>query len=86
MTQQVTKVSFQNKLYDLDRWNKVVHGTKHLTVDQWNKGGKVTVGDYEVGIMHINVQDSASFTYDESDALEEKLGYQWPRISASELD
>ena len=31
-------------------------------------------GDYEVGIMHINVQDPASFTCDESDSQEEIIG------------
>ena len=31
-------------------------------------------GGYEVGTIHINVQDPASFTYDGSDALEEIIG------------
>ena len=83
---QVTKLSFHNKQYDLDGWNKVVQGTKHLNIYQWNNRGKATGGDYEVGTMHINVQDPASFTYNGSDALEKLSGQQWPSISASDLD
>ena len=43
-------------------------------MDQWNKGCKFTGGGYEVGTMHINVKDTASFTYYESDALKEIIG------------
>ena len=71
---QVTKVIFQNKQYDLDGLNKVVQGTNHINVDQCNKRDKDTGRDYEVGIMHINVQDSDSFTYDGYAALEEIIG------------
>ena len=67
---QVTKVSFQNKRYDLDGWNKGVQGTNHINVYQWNKSGKATGGGYEVGIMHINLQDTSSFTYYGIDTLE----------------
>ena len=74
MPPQVTKLSFQNKRYDLDWWNKVVQGTNHLNVDQWNKRDKATGRDYKVGTMYINVQDSASFTYGGSAALEEIIG------------
>ena len=31
-----------------------------MNIDQWNNRGKATGGDYEVGTMHINVQDTAS--------------------------
>ena len=41
---QATKVSFQNKRYDLDWWNKVVQGTNHLNVYQRNNKGKSTGG------------------------------------------
>ena len=46
----------------------MVQGTNHLSVDQWNKRGKAIGRDYDVGTMHINMQDPASFTYDGSDA------------------
>ena len=67
---QVTKVRFQNKRYDLDGWNKVVPGTNRLNLDLWNKRDKATGRDYEVGTMHINVQDPAYFTYNGSADLE----------------
>ena len=66
---QVTKVSFQNKRYDLDGWNKVVQGTNHLNVDQLNKRDKANGRDYKVGTMQIIVQDPAYFIYDGSAAL-----------------
>ena len=49
-------------------------GNNHLNVYQWNKGDKSTRRDCEVGTMHINVQDPASFTYDGFEALEEIIG------------
>ena len=52
----------------------MVQGTNHINVDQCNKRDKDTGRDYEVGIMHINVQDSDSFTYDGYAALEEIIG------------
>ena len=53
---------------------------------KWSKGLNILIyingiievkllgGDYEVGTMHINVQDPASFTYNGSDALEKVSG------------
>ena len=52
----------------------MVQGTNHLNVYQSNKRGKAAGGYYEIGTMHINVQDPDSFTYDGSDTLEEIIG------------
>ena len=49
----------------------MVQGTKNINIDQWNKRDKATGKDYEVGTMHINVQDPVSFNCDGSTALEE---------------
>ena len=43
-------------------------------MDQCNKRDKATGRDYEVGTIHIDAQDHASFTYDGSAALEEIIG------------
>ena len=45
-----------------------------MNVDARNRGGKVYGNEYIEGTMHVNVQDPASFVYDEAEALEEILG------------
>ena len=73
---QFTQVSLQNKRYDIDGWNEIVHGTNHMNVDAWNRGGKVSGNKYVEGSMHVNVQDPVLFMYDEAEALEETMGVE----------
>ena len=45
-----------------------------MNAEAWKRRGKVSGNKYVEGTMHINVQDPASFVYDEAEALEETLG------------
>ena len=71
---QVTQISFQNKRYDIDGWNEIVHDTNHVNMVAWNLKGKVSGNKYVEGTRHVNVQGPASFVHNKAEALEEILG------------